>query len=344
MELSPRKQAVLAAVTSAYIKTGEPIGSKALTLILKNAPSSATLRSEMSELCDLGLLTQPHTSAGRIPTSRGIKLYVDTLMRHDKISESDKAFIDAGLKNLHAAPEKIPQTAGELLSELTGLPAVSCFSADSSPVLRRVELIPISRNSVLLLLITRDGRARSQIFRTGLGYTPELAAKFSETVSKKVKGKPVNELTRAYMQSVIAGAGADSLNLAPFMSEVFETASGIEESDVTLSGETALYNICESEAAARRILSLINLKEPILSVIDGIDGNSGVVFGIETEFKELWGNTVIAAKYSVKDKFKGAVGLIGPNRISYDRIIPVVEYTALRLSDIMTEAGQDMEE
>ena len=344
MELSPRKQAVLAAVTSAYIKTGEPIGSKALTLLLKNAPSSATLRSEMSELCDLGLLTQPHTSAGRIPTSRGFKLYVDTLMRPDKISESDKAFIDAGLKNLHTAPEEIPQRAGELLSELTGLPAVTCFCTGSSPEIRRAELIPVSRNSVLLLLITRDGRARSRIFRTGLGYTPGLALKFSELVEKRVKGRPVTELTKGYMQSIIASAGSDSLDLAPFMSVLFETAAGIEESDVSLSGETELYNICESEAAARRILSLVSLKEPILSIIDGINGGLGVVFGSETGFRELNSKTVIAAKYGGKDRLKGAVALIGPNRISYDRLIPVVEYTALRLSDIMTEAGQDMEE
>ena len=342
MELSPRKQAVLAAVTTAYIKTGEPIGSKALTAILKNAPSSATIRSEMSELCELGLLTQPHTSAGRIPTSRGFKLYVDALMQPDKISESDKAFIDEGLKNMNAAPEKIPQTAGELLSRLTGLPVLNCFTAGQSPIIRRAELVRISRHSVLLWLLTADGRTRSRIFRTGGAYTPELDLKFSEIVSKKVQCKPVNELTKAYMQSVIAGSG--SIDLAPVISALFEMSQEIEASDVSLSGEAALYNICGSETVARRILSLVSLKEPILSVIDSVDGKAGVVFGAETGFKELWGDTVIVAKYGGRDNYRGAIGLIGPNRISYDRLIPVVEYTASRLSDIMTEARQDMEE
>lgn len=342
MELSPRKQAVLAAVTSAYIKTGEPIGSKALTLILKNAPSSATLRNEMNELCELGLLTQPHTSAGRVPTSRGFKLYVDMLMSPDKISEGDRAFIDEGLKNLHIAPEKIPGTAGELLSRLTGLPAVTCFRTEQSPIIKQAQLVKLGRSSVLLWLLTADGRARSRVFRTGCVYTPELDLKFSEIVSKKVTGKPVNELTKSYMQSVTAGAG--SLDLAPVISALFEMAQGIETSDVTLSGEAALYNICGSETAARRIFNLINLKEPILSVVDGIDGKAGVVFGGETGYKELWGYTVIAAKYTCSNKYSGAVGLIGPNRISYDRIIPVVEYTASRLSDIMTGAAKDMEE
>lgn len=342
MQLSPRKQAVLAAVTSAYIKTGEPIGSKALTLLLKNAPSSATLRNEMNELCELGLLTQPHTSAGRIPTSRGLKLYIDMLMSPDKISESDKAFIDNGLKNLHIAPEKIPQTAGGILSNLTGLPTVTCFRAKQSPVIKQAQLVKLSRSSVLLWLLTADGRARSRVFRTGCIYTPDMDLKFSETVSKKLKGKPVSELTKAYMQSVIAGAG--SLDLAPVISALFEMAQGVENSDVTLCGESQLYSICESESKARKIISLVRLKDPILSLIDSINGNAGVVFGVETGFKELWGDTVIAAKYSCNNNYSGAIGIIGPNRISYDRIIPVVEYTASRLSDIMTEAMQDMEE
>lgn len=342
MELSPRKQAVLAAVTKAYIETGEPIGSKALTLILKNAPSSATIRSEMNELCELGLLTQPHTSAGRLPTSRGFKLYVDMLMNPDKISESDKAFIDEGLKNLHTATEKIPQTAGELLSRLTGLPAITCFTTQQSPIIKQAQLVKLSRSSVLLWLLTADGRARSRFFRTGCVYTPELDLKFSETVSKKVTGKSVNELTRAYMQSVITGAG--SLDLAPVISALFEMAQGIEASDATISGEAALYSICGSETAARRILSLVSIKEPILSVMDSMSANTGVIFGGETGFKELWGYTIIAAKYSCNSNYSGAVGLIGPNRISYDRIIPIVEYTASKLSDVMTEARQDMEE
>ena len=342
MELSPRKQAVLAAVTKTYIETGEPIGSKALTLILKNAPSSATLRSEMSELCELGLLTQPHTSAGRIPTSRGFKLYVDMLMSPDKISESDKAFIDNGLRNLHIVPEKIPRTAGELLSSMTGLPAITCFKAEQSPIIKQAQLVRLSRNSVLLWLLTGDGRTRSQVFRTGCAHTPELDSKFTEIVSKRLMGKNVNELTKAYMQSVTAAAG--SLDLAPVISALFEMAQGIEQSDVTLSGESALYSICESESKARKILSLVSLKEPILSVIDRINGKAGVVFGGESGIKELWGDTVIAAKYSGNGKYKGAIGLIGPNRVSYDRLIPVVEYTASRLSDIMTEAGKDMEE
>lgn len=344
MELSPRKRAILAAVTKAYIETGEPIGSKALTLMLKNAPSSATLRNEMSELCELGLLTQPHTSAGRLPTSRGFKIYVDSLMTPEKISDTVKSYIDRGLSELNQAPEKIPAAVGRILTDLTGLPVITCLFSGSSPTVRRIESLHIGRNSVLLLVITSDGRARNTVLRLGSEFTPALAEKFSETVKRRIKGKTVSELTMAYMQSIAAETGMNAFSLTPLFSAVFEMVKGIEASSVNLSDEAALYNICESEDAARRIISLVNAREPVLSILDGIDGKVGVIFGKDTGFKEIEAHTVVAAKFNGSDKYKGAIGIIGPNRMSYGQIIPSVEYIALRLTDIMTEAQKDMEE
>ena len=344
MELSPRKQAVLAAVTKAYIATGEPVGSKTLAAMLKNAPSSATLRNEMSELCELGLLSQPHTSAGRVPTSSGFRTYIDTLMKTDKISETDRAFIDRGFGGLYSAPEEIPDTAAEILTSLTGLPALTCFFAEASPKVRRVELIPVTKGSVLLLLITTDGRTRSRIFRPGAGYDRELDGRFAELIKKRVESRQVDELTKAYMQGVIAEAGIDSLRLMPLLSAVFEMADGIGNSGLRLSGRQALYNICGSDEKARSLLSFIELEEPMLSVMRKSGGKSGVIFGSETGYRQLADFTVVSAGYSIAGKYSGSVAVIGPNRISYERIIPVVEYTASRLSALIAGAQKDMED
>ena len=215
MELSPRKQAVLAAVTKAYIKTGEPVGSKALTALLKNAPSAATLRNEMSELCDMGLLAQPHTSAGRIPTSSGFKLYVNSLMTPEKLSDGMKRRIDSSLIGLHCAPEKIPEAAGKLLSDLTGLPAVVCFKTDGSPKIRSVELFPVSKGSVMLLIVTADGRTRHTVLRLGTDYTRDYAEKCRDIIVRRINGRRTDELTRGYMQSVAAEAGTDDAFIDP---------------------------------------------------------------------------------------------------------------------------------
>ena len=343
MELSPRKQAVLAAVTKAYIKTGEPVGSKALTALLKNAPSAATLRNEMSELCNMGLLAQPHTSAGRIPTSSGFKFYVNSLMTPEKLSDGMKRQIESKLSGLHCAPEKIPTEAGKLLSDLTGLPAVVCFKTDGSPKIRSAEIFPVSKGSVMLLIVTADGRTRHTVLRLGTDYTRDYAEKCRDIIVRRINGRRTDELTRGYMQSVAAEAGTDAFALMPLFSAVLESAEGIESSGAYLLGEQRLYGICESQAA-KRILSLVALREPMLTLTERFDGNVGTVFGRDSGFRELENNTIIAAKYYGSDRFKGTLSVIGPNRMSYGQIIPSVEYTALRLTEIMTEAQKDMED
>lgn len=343
MELSPRKNAVLEAVIKAYIETGEPVGSKALTGMLSNAPSSATLRNELSSLCELGLLFQPHTSAGRVPTSHGLRLYINSLMSPVSISKTAKDFIDAGLKNMHCDTEKIPDIAGELISNLTGLPAFTCFMGAANPKIKRVELLPISRSTAMLLIISSDGRTRNRIFRLGTDLA-NISNRFLSIVKEKINGKNISELTKAYMQSVMASSGIDSLSLTPLFTAIFEMAEGLESAGVNLYGEPSLYNICQNEETVRRIKSLIDRGEPILSIIEGIDGGAGVIFGNDTIYNELNPEIIVAAKFNGADKYKGAIGVIGPTRISYDLIIPCVEYIAQKLTEIINQAQKDMED
>jgi len=344
MELSPRKQAVLKAIIKAYIETGEPIGSKNLTALLENAPSSATLRNEMSELCELGLLSQPHTSAGRIPTEKGYRLYVDSLMTHKELNGQEKEYIDCGLDELTCEPEGIPAAAAQLLSRLTELPVIACLITNHSPKIKRVELVPIGRHSAMLLVITDDGRTRNRIFRYSKEPSREQMECFIELIEKRIKRKNVSELTKAYMQNVIAEAGLYALELMPILTAVFETAAEINISGITLRNEKALYNVCGSETAASRVISLIKQGDPIISLLEGIDNNVGAVFGADTGYSELEKGTIIAAKFSITDKYKGYIAVIGPNRMSYDRVMPAAEYTAKKLTEIMTEAQKDMED
>ena len=344
MDLTPRKQAVLKAVVKAYIETGEPIGSKNLAALLENAPSSATLRNEMSELCELGLLRQPHTSAGRVPTSDGYRFYVDSLIKHSVPPKETALFIESSLKRINCEPDGIPAAAAQMLSRLIGLPAISCLITENPSEVKRIETLYLSGFSVMLLLITGDGRTRSRIVRNAGGYTPELKRAFKDIAERRIKGRRINELHKAYLQNVIAEAGIYSLELSPLLAAVFETAQEIEETSLTVKGENALYNICETESDARRILSLINRREPIISLLEGIDGSVGTLFGADTGYGELMQNAVIAAKFKCKDKYRGYIGVIGPNRMSYEQIMPVIEYTADRLTEIMTEAQKNMED
>lgn len=344
MELSSRKRAVLAAVVKSYIETGEPVGSKLLTGLLDNAPSSATLRNELSELCELGLLSQPHTSAGRIPTANGLRFYIDALMAPKAISGSAKRFIDTRFLDIRCEPENIPSAAGQIISDLTGLPSVASLVAEHTPRVKKVELMPLGRYSVMLLLITDDGRVRSRVFRFDSDFSEELIKSFHDTAARCIHGRQMDELTRAYMQGVTASAGIGFLKLMPLISAVFEMAQGIEDKTLRLGGEDCIYNICKTEASARGLKSLVERGEPMVSLLNGIKGCVGVIFGAETGCQELRSGTVIAAKYGPSGSFKGAVGVIGPNRMSYEQIIPSIEYIAQRLTDLMDRAQKDMED
>ncbi len=341
IELTPRKQAVLKAIVKAYIETGEPIGSKILTSLIENAPSSATLRNEMSELVSMGLLEQPHTSAGRIPTSDGLKLYVSDLMTKSEISAEHKGFIDGRFQAVCEMPEKIPARAGEILSDLTHLPVIACLITPNTTVIKKMELMNISRNTVMLLVVTNDGRTRNRILRLSNEYTPDLMERFKEIIATKVKGKPLEELSVGYMQSLVASLGIDAFKLMPLISAVFETANEIESMTVDLSGVSRLYNVCGNEEAARRIISLIESRDPIISLFERV--GSGVVFGKDTGFSELHSDTLIAAKFG-NEKYKGYIAVIGPNRLSYEQIIPTIEYTAEKLTEVITAAQKDMED
>ena len=343
MDLSPRKQAVLAAVIKAYIETGEPIGSKILNGLMEQAPSPATLRNEMSELCELGFLKQPHTSAGRIPTPRGYRLYVDALMKPPKLSDGEKAFIDFKLNRIHCDPEQMPAQAGRILSELTGLPTISFYTAGDAAV-KKVELTAISPRAVFLSLITTDGRARSRMFRCGDGFSEELYNRFCEIADRSIIGRSLADLSPAYLQSVAAQAGIDALQLLPLLTALFEMAGEIDCRAVDLWGEAYLYRACDTEEAARQILSLIGRTDPIADMFESVSDKAAVIFGNDTDYKELLPSTLIAAGFHGGEKYRGAVGVIGIGRMPYEQIIPGTEYIAQKLTEMMSGAMKDMED
>ncbi len=344
MELSKRKREVLAAVTKAYIATGLPVGSKTLVEWMPNAPSSATLRNEMSELCDLGLLAQPHTSAGRVPTDLGIKLYVETLMPPGEISPRVKQIVDSRLSGLSDVPEKIPALAGEMLSELTGLPAITCFSAAGSPRVRKVELLPIGKSAATVLLVSSDGRVRHRTVRSSAILTPDRLTAFQTVVRERVLGKRIEQLNRASLQGAITAFGMDMLDLTPLLAAVFEMAAELETSGAQISGVSLLYRVCGSEAAAKRMIALAKQGFPLVTMMEGLQGDCGVILGRETGFDELRASSIVAAKYRCADQYQGVIGVIGRNRMSYENIIPCVQYCALRLAEAMGEAQKDMED
>ncbi len=344
MELSERKKAILGAIIKTYIATGEPIGSKILCDILDNAPSSATLRNEMSALVQMGYLEQPHTSAGRVPTSSGYRFYIDSLMPKAVISDEERAAIDKALNATGCDPERLPEKAAEILSEITGLPTISANISNGGPQLKRVDILPMGSRSGMIIIITSDGRSRSRLCHIPYPLTGELISRFEKLVRERILKKNIDDLTPALMQGIFAAAGADALYLMPLLSSLFEMIADIRDRGVSMAGQANLFNMFRQKSDADKVIALINRPDALLSVLSHSDSPLEIVFGKDTGYSALEPSSLIIAKYGTGGKREGCIGIIGPTRMSYEQIIPSIEYTAERLGELLGEALKDMEE
>ncbi len=344
LELSQRKKAILSAIVKLHIASGEPIGSKILCDILENAPSSATLRNEMSALCDMGFLSQPHTSAGRVPTALGYKLYVESLMNRDAVNPEHKQYIDSVLSPSNCDPEKMPDAACKVLSEITGLPSLVANISANGPAVKRVELFKMGNRSAMLILITTDGRSRSRLVSIPTVMDADLVAKFDKLVTARILKKRTEELSPAAQQNIYIAAGMDALPLMPLLSSLFDMISDINNTNVSMAGQTKLFTLGLGKADADKIISLLGSRDTLMSILADDVSPVGVIFGRDTVYSVLHPSSIIFAKYNAGEKNTGCVGVIGPTRMSYEQIIPSIEYTAKRMDSLLTATFKDMEE
>ena len=343
MELTPRKRAILAEIVRAHIETGEPIGSKILALRLPNAPSTATLRNEMSDLCEMGYLCQPHTSAGRLPTSKAYRLYVSELMTKEEMTEEGKTVVDNMLSAAPLDPENIGATAAEILAKLTGLPVLVAQNGERRVKIKKISLLPMGRNSVVLFLVTDDGRAKSRLVCLNSPVTDELLSAFEKTAREKLCGRSADELDRVYMQEVTLGAGLDALCMAPLISCVFELASQLSESSVKVVGTANLFSVFKKEIEAESLLQLLSADDTVRNIFGAVREPVEVVFGDDTDYSELKSAGLIVASYGDGENY-GKIAVIGPKGMSYASLLPSVRYLADRVGNIMNDVIKGLEE
>lgn len=344
MELSARKKAILAAVVKSYILNGEPVGSKAVCSVLSEKVSPATVRNEMNALCELGFLKQPHTSAGRIPTSKGYKTYIKDLMQPKTVSEGMKRTIDGELERAGKYPEQLLSVAGRVLADIMGFPAIIIKSVKHSRYVRRVEFLPTGKRSVMIVLITSDGIVKSRLCRSNDVLTPEMFLAFDKLVASKIIGTELTAFDRAFLQTLAAELGIYALPLLQLLGVIFEMVTDINSSNVSLQGESNLLSCCVDEAQARGILNLFSHEQQVLKALDGVNSPVDVVFGTDTGIEELKPSNMVVAGFKLGDSDAGKIGIIAPDRIDYEKILPDIKYFAKKLGEMITNSMNDMEE
>jgi heat-inducible transcriptional repressor len=337
--LDRRAQILLKTLVERYISEGEPVGSRALSKYSGLDLSPATIRNVMADLEELGFITSPHTSAGRIPTPRGYRLFVDSLLT---IKPLDRIEISQLEGNLHPEqPRKLISAASQLLSELTHFAGVVVAPRRKSPAFRHIEFLSLSEKRVLLIIVTSEGDVQNRILFTDRVYSPSeltMAANFlnenyAGLTFEQIKGRIQAELhqLRENMSGLMTAAlAAGDEALAESSSESY-----------VISGEKNLLDSAElasNMARLRELFDLFERKTLLMRILDVSTRAQGVqiFIGGESGIATLDECSVVTAPYEVDGQIIGTVGVIGPTRMAYERVIPIVDVTAKLLSSALS--------
>lgn len=340
--LDKRKRDILTAIVEMHVQTGEPVGSKLISLALGSKISPATIRNEMAVLTDMGLIEQPHTSAGRMPTNMGYREYVNNLMKENPLSLDDRQFIYSLLSESADEPEHLLETASQLLAELTHFVAVAKIPNNSDASIRYLQFIITGRFSGMLILMTSSGAIKNKGFRTDYTLTPEIIRIYQAVFNKKFGGMNLTSITPAFVRKIAVSLGEFSDLLKAPLAALVTACREALEIGILLEGQTNLLYIPGFELdTAKRVLNFLDAQENIAKLIaDDIEEDDIQIFiGGENPSSELSESTMVISRYNLgSQNSKGAFALIGPTRMDYSASISRLKF----LTDTVCELLEAM--
>ena len=341
--LPPRKKKILKAIVEQYIETGDPVGSKALLSKLDFSVSSATIRNEMAALTEKGLIYQPYTSAGRIPTQKGYRYYVDHLMNMQELGEGDRRQIEAGVDVRSGDPDTLLAKVGKSLVEFTNCAALSTTPSDEFACIKNIEMVQISPKIAIVVLMTSTGILKSKACRMDVEITANIKETFGELVEDRFREKPLTEVDTVMIQTLVASLGAGAFSMLPLLVTISDLVEDASRSDVRLEGQTTLLKHKEYLDNLPELLRFLHRDEPLNYLVSETDKGDGVEvrIGSENRYKELSDSTTIISRYHIGDGATGAIGIIGPTRMDYARLIPSIKYLSDVVGRVLSEVYEE---
>lgn len=336
--VSERGQILLKTLIQRYIREGQPVGSKTLLEESGLAVSAATVRNVMAELEERGLVASPHTSAGRIPTASGYRLFVDTLVTMQPLAREALATLESQLNPSRSGTE-LAQAASQLLSEISRQVGLVTVPRHNQRSLRQVEFLPLSDHRVLVILVINEREVQNRVIRTGRNYSEIELQQAANMINQRFAGKSLDAVRGSILKAMRADkASIDhylqaSLDLA---AQAFSPDPATVGKDYVVSGETQLVGATRPEELdkLRDLFEAFERKRDILELVDRcIRADDVQIFiGEEAGFEALGDFSVITAPYSSDNEKLGVLAVIGPTRMAYERVIPIVDVTARMLS------------
>ena len=343
MELTERKKKVLRSIVDLYIRTAEPVGSKAIAELPDMNYSSATIRNEMADLTTMGYLEQPHTSAGRIPSAAGYRLYVDELMQDYRLSIDEAHNINSAIEEKMQRVDKMVEKMAKLVSQATELPAISVASRRGGACVKRFELIQAGPGSVILVVMLSSEEVVNKLIKLPVNVGENELKLLSALLNATMVDLPEEEFTASLMERVMNSAGSGA-SLVPVITEfTLETLRRQQSTNMAVAGQARLLNQPEYRDIDKAQRMLTNLDEDALSnlpaVMQGANGTK-VLVGPENVSAELKDTSVVMTKFDIGDGLQGMIGVVGPTRMDYAKVTARLSYFAESLSKMFAKPEQ----
>jgi heat-inducible transcriptional repressor len=332
--MDDRANALLKALIERYIADGQPVGSRTLSKMFELSP--ATIRNVMADLEDMGLIHSPHTSAGRVPTPKGYRLFVDRLLAVQRFDVLPSSQIRAMLPA--AEPSRAVSAAATLLSNLSQFAGV-VLAPKRAQVFRHIEFIRLSEQRILLIIVTPDGDVQNRVLFVHRDFQEHELVEASNFFNQHFAGKSFDQV-KAAIKDELASLQADISRLMQTAVEAGTSADSTDDT-VVISGESKLLDVSDIASdmqRLRKLFSLFEKKTDLLQLLDVSTRAQGVqiYIGGDSQLVPLDDVSVITAPYGVDGKIVGTLGVIGPSRMAYERVIPIVDITARLLSNALS--------
>lgn len=337
--LNERSQQLFKVLVEHYISDGQPVASKTLSNDQKINLSPATVRNVMADLEDLGLIISPHTSSGRIPTPQGYRLFVDNLITVKPLRGQaiQKLRNEMGIDDSQGG---LIAKASSVLSGMTKMAGVVTIPRREAIILRHIEFLPLTSNRILVILVVNEQEVQNRVIHTERAFSESELLKTANYLNQKFKGKDLSQIR----ESVIASMKQERDDMQHIMKMAIQMADSVVDSrsheDFIMAGQTNLMDYAEmaNMDKLRQLFEAFNAKRDVLHVLDkSIQAEGMQVFiGEESGYSAFDGCSVITSPYKVSEEVVGVLGVIGPTRMAYDRVIPLVDVTAKLLGSLLS--------
>lgn len=345
--LSSRSEAFLKALIERYISDGLPVGSRTLAKQVGLELSPATARNVMADLEDMGLISSPHTSAGRVPTTLGYRVFVDSLIKVKvrPLNLSELSRIEGELGG-GQDPKQLVESASALLSQVTHLAGIVMVPKTEQAVFRQIEFLTLSTMRILVILVTQDGRVHNRIIQTDRAYSASELVEASNYFNQTFAGMPLADVKSALLVEMQRDSEAmqTAVRIAMDMARGMFTREPNDSVELVVKGEANLLNIPELGDAQklRKLMDAFSTKRDLLLLLDQCMHVNGVqiFIGQESGYQVLEQCSVVTAPYQVDGHVVGTLGVIGPTRMAYEQVIAIVDVTAKLLGGALSVDGR----